>query len=77
MANFISDIISYGCKFGTFSEIANQFANIRFGDIVKVPVTSTVLSQNVMICIVLQICVGWKESTQKYAYSVFSCGFLL
>ena len=42
-----------------FSEIANQFANIRFGDIV------------------LQICVGWKESTQKYAYSVFSCGFLL
>ena len=60
-----------------FSEIANQFANIRFGYIVKVPVTSTVLSQNVMICIVLQICVGWKESTQKYAYSVFSCGFLL
>ena len=60
-----------------FSEIANQFANIRFGDIVKVPVTSTVLSQNVMICIVLQICVGWKESTHKYAYSVFSCGFLL
>lgn len=59
-----------------FSEIANQFANIRFGDIVKVPVTSTVLSQNVMICIVL-LCVGWKESTQKYAYSVFSCGFLL
>jgi hypothetical protein len=46
-----------------FSEIANQFANIRFGDIVKVPVASTVLSQNVMICIVLQICVGWKEST--------------
>lgn len=42
MANFISDIISYGCKFGTFSEIANQFTNIRFGDIVKVPVTSTV-----------------------------------
>ena len=60
-----------------FSEIANQFVNIRFGDIVKVPVTSTVLSQNVMICIVLQICVGWNESTQKYAYSVFSCGFLL
>ena len=25
-----------------FSEIANQFTNIRFGDIVKVPVTSTV-----------------------------------
>ena len=48
-----------------FSEIANQFANIRFGDIVKVPVTSTVLSQNVMICIVLQICVGWKESTKS------------
>ena len=48
-----------------------------FSEIVKVPVTSTVLSQNVMICIVLQICVGWKESTQKYAYSVFSCGFLL
>lgn len=44
-----------------FSEIANQFANIRFGDIVKVPVTSTVLSQNVMICIVLQICVGGRK----------------
>lgn len=44
-----------------FSEIANQFANIRFGDIVKVPVTSTVLSQNVMICIVLQIASGGRK----------------
>lgn len=44
-----------------FSEIANQFANIRFGDIVKVPVTPTVFSQNVMICIVLQYASGGRK----------------